>query len=353
LIASSAACDSDRCWSPKPKIARNQPYFFDQAEVEQPIIKWLIDDRANVTPCSHTRYLPLSPLLPSGQFRWPFRVFLAWARSCFGERRNIVSNKLYVTNVPISVDDGDLRQLFASYGTVHKPQVFSLSWSRSSSKAGLVEMGSDQEGDAAIAGLDGREYGGRLLTVTWATTRNETDATHSSLFGPMNMTADDSPHERCGIGPVEAGNDRHGGIPYILGDAEGVHLLVAIDHRLARIYKTELHGSLPQRILPFDRNGSGRHLHYVENDSSGQRKPAQRSFYEAIAKTLGSAENILVFGCGTGASSAMDQLLAELSQHDENIARRIVRTVVVDEQDLSEGQLLAKAREFYEKTALQ
>lgn len=134
---------------------------------------------------------------------------------------------------------------------------------------------------------------------------------------------------------------------------EGAHLLVVIDHRLARIYKIELHGSLPRRILPFDRNGSGRHLHYVENDSNGQRKPEQRSFYEAIAKTLGSAENILVFGSGTGASSAMDQLLAELRQHIENIARRIVRTVVVDEQHLSEGQLLAKAREFYEKIASQ
>ena len=131
--------------------------------------------------------------------------------------------------------------------------------------------------------------------------------------------------------------------------AGGAHLLVVIDHRLARIYKAELHGSIPQRIIPFDQNGSGRHLHYVENDSNGQRKPEQRSFYEAVARTLGNAENILVFGSGTGASSAMDQLLVQLRQHHATIAKRVVRTVVVDEQHLTEDQLLAKARAIYAK----
>jgi hypothetical protein len=133
----------------------------------------------------------------------------------------------------------------------------------------------------------------------------------------------------------------------VVAAADGAHLLVVIDHRLARIYKTELHGSIPQRIIPFDQNGSGRHLHYVENDSNGQRKPEQRSFYAAVAKTLGNAENILVFGSGTGASSAMDQLLGELRQNYASIAKRVVRTIVVDEQHLTEDQLLAKARGIY------
>ncbi len=34
--------------------------------------------------------------------------------------------------------------------------------------------------------------------------------------------------------------------------ATGTHLLVVIDHREARIYSTELHGSVPQRITPYD-----------------------------------------------------------------------------------------------------
>ena len=38
----------------------------------------------------------------------------------------------------------------------------------------------------------------------------------------------------------------------------GTHLLVVIDHREARIFNTELHGSVPQRIAPYDPFGFGR-----------------------------------------------------------------------------------------------
>ncbi len=129
--------------------------------------------------------------------------------------------------------------------------------------------------------------------------------------------------------------------------AAGVHLLVVIDHRLARIYKAELHGSVPDRILPYDASGSGRHLHHVEDDSNGQRKPERRSFYDAIAKTLRGAQQILLFGSGTGASSAMEQLLAELNEHHKDLAKLVMASVVVDQPHLTEDQLLAKAREFY------
>jgi hypothetical protein len=130
--------------------------------------------------------------------------------------------------------------------------------------------------------------------------------------------------------------------------APGEHLLVVIDHRLARVYRAELRGSLPRRIMPYDPGGFGRHLHYVQDDSNGQRKPEQRSFYEAVATTLRDADKILVFGSGTGASSAMRQLLAELGSHHPEVAKRIVGALAVDEQHLTENQLVAKARDFYE-----
>ena len=130
------------------------------------------------------------------------------------------------------------------------------------------------------------------------------------------------------------------------------HLLVVIDHRLARIYKTQLHGSVPQRVIPYDRGGFGRHLHYVQDDSNGQRKPEDAGFYEAVAKTLQDAGKILLFGSGTGASSAMEQLLAELKKHHKDLAGRVAGLIVVDEQHLSEDQLLAKAREVYAGSAV-
>jgi hypothetical protein len=129
--------------------------------------------------------------------------------------------------------------------------------------------------------------------------------------------------------------------------ADGIHLLVVIDHREARVFKAELHGSVPERITPYDPHGSHRHLHNVEDDSNGQRKPELKAFYDAIARTLGGAEKILVMGSSTGSSSAMDHLVAELKQHHPELARRISGTIVVNEQHMTEDQLLAQARAFY------
>ena len=125
----------------------------------------------------------------------------------------------------------------------------------------------------------------------------------------------------------------------------GLHLLVVIDHRHARIYRTEMHGEVPQSIAPYDPHGFDRALHYNQDDSNGQRKPERKSFYEAVAKTLQGAENILIFGTGTGSSSAMEQLILELKQNHHELAERIVGSITVDENHLTEDQLLAKARE--------
>jgi hypothetical protein len=129
--------------------------------------------------------------------------------------------------------------------------------------------------------------------------------------------------------------------------AEGVHLLVVIDHRAARVYRTELHGSVPQRVTPYDPGGFGRHLHNVQDNGDGRRKPERKSFYESIARSLHGAEQILLFGSGTGASSAMDQLLAALKRDHPDVAGRVVGSLVVDAQHLTEDELLAKARDFY------
>ncbi len=125
------------------------------------------------------------------------------------------------------------------------------------------------------------------------------------------------------------------------------NFLVVIDHREARIYKTELRDSIPESITPYDPDGTRRHLHNVDDEANGQRQPELKSFYEAIAHILKDAEKILIFGSSTGASSAMDYLVNELKQHHPDIAKRIVGAIVVNEQHMTEDQLLAQARTFY------
>lgn len=125
------------------------------------------------------------------------------------------------------------------------------------------------------------------------------------------------------------------------------HLLVVIDHQEAKIYHIEVDGGLPMRIAPFDPQGHRKHLHSLDEWTSGKRQAESKSFYEAIAQTLQGADQILLFGSGTGRSSAMDVLLTDLKKYHADVAKKVIGAVVVDAHHSTEGQLLAKAREIY------
>jgi len=125
------------------------------------------------------------------------------------------------------------------------------------------------------------------------------------------------------------------------------HLLVVIDHQEARVYRTEDLGAVPERIAPYDPHGHGRHLHSAHEWTDGKRQQERKSFYEAVAKTLRGAGQVFLFGSGTGKSSAMDQLLADLTAHHPDVAETVVGSVVVDSHHTTENGLLARAREFY------
>jgi hypothetical protein len=132
-----------------------------------------------------------------------------------------------------------------------------------------------------------------------------------------------------------------------LEERAGLHLLVVIDHHEARVYRTEVHGAVPVRIAPYDPHGYGKHLHSAHESTDGKRQPERKSFYETIAKTLQGAEQVLLFGSGTGRSSAMEQLLTDLRDHHADVAKTIIGSVHVDAHHTTEDQLLAKARDFY------
>jgi hypothetical protein len=125
------------------------------------------------------------------------------------------------------------------------------------------------------------------------------------------------------------------------------HILVVIDHQKARLFRTEMIGAVPQLILPHQPDEYFRQAHEDRNFFSGKEKPAPNGFFEPVAKALKNVGKILIFGTGTGTSSEMDQFTVWLKKHHAELSRRIVGTIVVDEQHLTESQLLAKAREFY------
>src|SRR5439155_7922497 len=79
-----------------------------------------------------------------------------------------MGSKLYVGNLSYNVTSSDLEQLCAQHGTVQSAQVIQDRDTGRSKGFGFVEMGSDEEAQAAIAALNGQQHDGRALTVNEA-----------------------------------------------------------------------------------------------------------------------------------------------------------------------------------------
>ncbi len=79
-----------------------------------------------------------------------------------------MGKKLYVGNLSYSVDSSQLQELFAQHGSVQSAEVIADRETGRSKGFGFVEMGTDQEAQAAIAALNGQQFEGRALTVNEA-----------------------------------------------------------------------------------------------------------------------------------------------------------------------------------------
>ena len=84
-----------------------------------------------------------------------------------------MGKRLYVGNLSYDVDSSSLEQLFSAHGTVQSAEVVSDRMTGRSKGFGFVEMGSDDEAQAAITALNGQEHMGRALTVNEAKPREE------------------------------------------------------------------------------------------------------------------------------------------------------------------------------------
>lgn len=82
-----------------------------------------------------------------------------------------MGRKLYVGNLGYGVSSSDLEQLFTPHGTVESAEVISDRSTGRSKGFGFVQMGSDQEAQAAISALNGQSVEGRALTVNEAKPR--------------------------------------------------------------------------------------------------------------------------------------------------------------------------------------
>ena len=84
-----------------------------------------------------------------------------------------MGKKLYIGNIPYSIDDATLAEAFAQVGKVASATVVKDRESGRSRGFGFVEMETDEGAADAISRLHGVDYDGRPMTVTEARSKEE------------------------------------------------------------------------------------------------------------------------------------------------------------------------------------
>ena len=84
-----------------------------------------------------------------------------------------MGTKLYVGNLAFGTDNNSLEQMFSSFGQVNSAMVVTDRDTGRSKGFGFVEFGDAQSANAAITAMNGKEVGGRALTVNEARPREE------------------------------------------------------------------------------------------------------------------------------------------------------------------------------------
>jgi RNA recognition motif-containing protein len=80
---------------------------------------------------------------------------------------------IYVGNVPHGTTEEELQEAFQAFGQVASVAIIKDKFSGESRGFAFVEMPSKAEAQSAIAGLNGKEFKGRALSVNEARPRSE------------------------------------------------------------------------------------------------------------------------------------------------------------------------------------
>ena len=84
-----------------------------------------------------------------------------------------MTKNLYVGNLSYDTTEDTLRTLFAEYGQIESANLITDRYTGRSRGFAFVEMSTDQEAQAAIQDLNGKDVDGRALTVNEAKPRED------------------------------------------------------------------------------------------------------------------------------------------------------------------------------------
>ena len=90
---------------------------------------------------------------------------------------------IFVGNLSFNTNEDELRQIFESYGQVDRVSILTDRDTGRSRGFGFVEMSSDEDGEKAIAALNGSQVGGRTINVNEARPKSDRGGGGGGGFG--------------------------------------------------------------------------------------------------------------------------------------------------------------------------
>ena len=126
-------------------------------------------------------------------------------------------------------------------------------------------------------------------------------------------------------------------------------VVVTLTQDEARVWKTGLtKGAHPEKIFAPDEKGLHHHVRQMQHHGGHGIDPAERGFFDLLGNKLADASEILLLGHGSGKANAMLRFTQYMERHNPTVAKKVIGAVDADLNSLSESQILAKAREWFD-----
>jgi hypothetical protein len=130
---------------------------------------------------------------------------------------------------------------------------------------------------------------------------------------------------------------------------DGNFVVVALTTRDAKVWTTGVApGTKPETIKALDAHGEQRHVRAAQADHMHHRKFDDTVFFGAIADAIRDAASVLLIGHGKGKANAMLSFVQFLERRRPEIAQKVDGAVDHDLEAMTDGQVLAAARDWHD-----
>jgi len=125
-------------------------------------------------------------------------------------------------------------------------------------------------------------------------------------------------------------------------------LVLHLNHHQTDVFSFDGKEVEQASLRPHGLWGSGENLsHRHDRDIAGQRAPRDNEYLARITAALAKADAVLLLGHGSGESDMRQVLLHYLENHHRELLDRIVGIETLNDDGLTDGELLALAREHF------